>query len=79
MKEREPLPVLLQIYILALLISLSGLGIAALSYWFDWPFTTPLAFGSGFLLMVAILMAEYVNFQAPSQGRSRLNERSSNA
>ena len=69
MKEREPLPVLLQIYILALLISLSGLGIAALSYWFDWPFTMPLAFGSGFLLMVAILMAEYVNFPGSFSGK----------
>ncbi|MBW9087377.1 hypothetical protein JNB91_05920 [Rhizobium wenxiniae] len=69
MKEREPLPVRLQIYILALLVSLSGFGGAALSYWFDWPFTTPLVVGSGFLLMVALLMAEYLNFPGSFSGK----------
>ena len=69
MKERETLPVRLRIYSLALLISLSGFGIAALSYWFDWPFTKPLVVGSGFLLMVALLMAEYVNFPGSFLGK----------
>ncbi|MBB3966278.1 hypothetical protein [Rhizobium metallidurans] len=69
MREREKFPVLLQIYILALLISLSGMGVSALSYWFGWPFALPVAVGSGFLLIVALLMAEYVNFPGSSLGK----------
>jgi hypothetical protein len=74
MKEREPLPIRLQIYILALLISLPGLGIAALFDRFDWPFAKPLAIGFGLLLITALLMAEYVNFPG-SSSRKKPSER----